>query len=80
VETSFEHLAQGSHPGHRQFNVLTDSDIQDMTNMRNSGMTWKAIGLVYGLSMDAARRRILRFAESRERFMCDEMQTLQTGT
>ncbi|WP_170233190.1 hypothetical protein [Sporomusa termitida] len=80
IETAFEHLARGRYAGDRKFNVLSESDVQDMVNMRAGGETWKAVGMVYGLSMDVARRRILRFLESRERSMCDEMQTMQTAT
>jgi len=41
--------------------VYGDEDILDMVKMKQQGMYYKDIGQVYGISKDAARRRIERY-------------------
>jgi hypothetical protein len=43
--------------------AITDDDIEDMVRMKNQGMTHREIGQVYGITEEAAYRRIKRYKE-----------------
>lgn len=44
---------------------IDKADVKDMIQMKQQGMTHKAIGEVYGLSEEATYRRIKRYKEKR---------------
>ena len=48
-----------------KYTKLTDGDILDMLKMRDSGMTYKAIGECYGLSESQTYRRIEDYRKKR---------------
>lgn len=63
-ETAFDYLEKGRRKKSKfeSNRVIVDADVQDMAKMRyKEGMSWGAIGSLYGLSTLAARRRILRY-------------------
>lgn len=62
-EAAFWYLARGKQPRKGEHEeTLAESDVRDMVFMRDEqAMTWREIANCYGLSNDAARRRILRY-------------------
>jgi len=43
--------------------LITKDDVGDMIRMKRQGMTFEAIGEIFGLSKKAAYRRIKRFMD-----------------
>jgi DNA invertase Pin-like site-specific DNA recombinase len=51
---------------HRNNMAITSEDIEDMIRMKQQGMTHREIGSFYGISEEAAYRRIKRYKEKKE--------------
>ena len=66
-EQSYARLGTGF--GQKSFLVrkdITDSDVEQMIKMRESGITWDEIGESFGLDMHAAYKRVKRYKERRK--------------
>lgn len=61
-EEAFERLAavKPQPPPRWPRSARSDQEIEEMLEMRRAGLTYSEIGLVFGISKDAAFKRILR--------------------
>ncbi|MDF2608898.1 MAG: hypothetical protein K0R92_372 [Lachnospiraceae bacterium] len=59
IEQGFD-LLEG-HISNRYNLAITGEDIEDMIRMKQQGMTYREIGSYYGISEEAAYRRIKRY-------------------
>jgi hypothetical protein len=62
IEQSFD-LWEGRTSRVRNISI-TKADVEDMVKMKQKGMTYSAIGELYGLTKEATYRRIKRYREA----------------
>jgi len=61
-EQCFDYLEKLERP---RYNLnVTEDDVLNMVRLKQSGMTYREIGEIYGLSPDATYNRIRRFKKS----------------
>ena len=63
-EQSYARLGTGF--GQKSFLVrkdITDSDVEQMIKMKESGMTWDEVGEAFGMGRPAAFKRVKRYKE-----------------
>lgn len=66
IEQAFDRIENFRGKKSRNYNnLITEEDSHDMVKMRQSNMTYREIGQMYGLSDVAVYRRIKRFMEEK---------------
>lgn len=65
-ERAFDLLDYQSKHSRRFNDCITQEDLEDMVKLRNEGVQYWEIGEMYGISKDAAFRRIKKFKEKNE--------------
>lgn len=63
IDRSLQAMIDGEITKTRNTAVKKD-DVEDMIRMKQQGMTYKAIGELYGMKKDAVHKRIQRYKEA----------------